>query len=104
MLRLHRLYFEAYSREDKYVPGPTLISPSYEKLIKESSFLSLFKERCVFPYVPTDYEVTQALTIGKVQRDQLKQSGHFNYTKESILDRSAFMWKKLRFVDGNCLS
>jgi hypothetical protein len=36
MLRLHSLYFDAYSREDKYVPGPTLISPSYEKLIKES--------------------------------------------------------------------
>jgi hypothetical protein len=74
-----------------------VIAPSYEKLIKESSFLLLFKERSVFPYVPRDFEVTKALTIGKVQRDQLKQSGHFNYTKESILNRDALKWRKLMF-------
>jgi hypothetical protein len=65
MVSLHRLYFEAYSREDKFVPGPNCIAPSYEKLIKESIFLLLFKERSVFPNIPMDYEVTKALSIGK---------------------------------------
>jgi hypothetical protein len=97
MIRLHRLYIEAYSREDKFVPGPNCIAPSYEKLIKESLFLLSFKERSVFPYVPRDYEVTKALTIGKVQRDQLKQSGHFNYTKESIVSGEALKWKGVLF-------
>jgi hypothetical protein len=97
MIRLHKLYFEAYSREDKFVPSPNGIAPSYEKLIKESLFLLLFKERSVFPYVPRDYEVTKALTIGKVQRDQLKQSGHFNYTKESIVNGEALKWKRVTF-------
>jgi hypothetical protein len=91
------LYFEAYSREDKFVPGLNCIAPSSEKLIKESSFLSLFKEKSVFPYVPRDYEVTKALSIGKVQRDRLKQSGHFNYTKESIVSGEALKWKGVLF-------
>jgi hypothetical protein len=83
------LYFEACSREDKFVPGPNCIAPRYENLIKESIFLLLFKERSVFPYIPRDYEVTKALSIGKVHRDRLKQSGHFNYTKESIVSGEA---------------
>jgi hypothetical protein len=37
------------------------------------------------------------LTIGKVQRDQLKQSGHFNYTKESIVSGEALKWKRVTF-------
>jgi hypothetical protein len=97
MIRLHRLYFEAYSREDKFVPGPNCIGPSFEKLIKESIFLLSFKERSVFPYVPRGYEVTKVLSIGKVQRDCLKQSGHFNYTKESIVSGEALKWKGVVF-------
>jgi hypothetical protein len=97
MMRLHCLYFEAYSRDDKFVPCPNYIAPSYEKLIKESLFLSSFKERSVFPYIPSDYDITKALSIGKVQRDQLTQSGHFNYTKESILSGEALKWKGVLF-------
>jgi hypothetical protein len=88
---------QAYSREDKYVPSLNFMAPAYDKLIKESTYLSTYKQICVFPYIPRDFDVTNAMSIGKVPRDCPKQSGHFNYPKESIVSGAAFTGKGVLF-------
>jgi hypothetical protein len=96
--RLHVVNFNAYSREDRYLPLKAELDSDYEKTIKKSRFLTMLQKKYEEPRLPNNYEIEESLSIGKATRDCLRKQVDFNYTKESLLENgAAYKWKGVLF-------
>jgi hypothetical protein len=97
--RLHVANFNAYLREDKFLPLTAELDSNYGEAIKKSKYLSMLQKNYEYPRLPNYLEIKDALSIGKATRDRLRQEVDFNYTKESLLENgAAYKWKGVMFA------
>jgi hypothetical protein len=69
-----------------------------ERQSRKAGFLKCYKKH-EDPRLPNNYEIEEALSIGKATRDCLRKQVDFNYTKESLLENgAAYKWKGVLFL------